>query len=107
MLRTTLLVAVVVIVVATPAVAQSSRAVPLYDNLGTLHHEISTSVPLAQRHFGQGLRLTYGFNHAEAIAAYRQAAALGPWSASALVAAGAEPAFQRRNPDGDLSWELR
>ncbi len=52
--------------------------VPLYHNLGDLHHEISTSVPLAQRYFDQGLRLTYAFNHAEAIAAYRQAAELDP-----------------------------
>lgn len=50
--------------------------VPLFDNLGNLHHEISTAVPLTQQYFDQGLRLTYGFNHAEAIAAYRQAAEL-------------------------------
>ncbi len=50
--------------------------VPLYDNLGTLHRTISTRVPPAQRYFDQGLRLSYGFNHAEGIAAFRQAAAL-------------------------------
>lgn len=52
--------------------------VPLYHNLGDLHHEISTSVPLAQQYFDQGLRLSYGFNHAEAIDAYRQAIELDP-----------------------------
>jgi tetratricopeptide (TPR) repeat protein len=50
--------------------------VPLYDNLGDLHREIETRVPLAQRYFDQGLRLTYAFNHAEAVASFRQAAAL-------------------------------
>ena len=52
--------------------------VPLYDNLGSLHREIATDVPLAQRYFDQGLRLSYAFNHAEAIASYRQAAELDP-----------------------------
>jgi tetratricopeptide (TPR) repeat protein len=51
---------------------------PLYDNLGNLHHEITTSSPEAQQYFDQGLRLSYAFNHAEAIRAFRQAAALDP-----------------------------
>jgi tetratricopeptide (TPR) repeat protein len=52
--------------------------VPLYDNLGALHHTISTKNKLAQKYFDQGLRLTYGFNHAEAIRAYTEAARLDP-----------------------------
>ncbi len=56
----------------------SSPAVPLYDNLGTYHYGISTSVPLAQRYFDQGLRLYYAFNHAEAIRAFEEAARLDP-----------------------------
>jgi tetratricopeptide (TPR) repeat protein len=50
--------------------------VPLYDNLGSLHHPITTSSPDAQRYFDQGLRLSYAFNHAEAIRAFRHAAAI-------------------------------
>ncbi|MGD8869544.1 MAG: hypothetical protein PVI01_18140, partial [Gemmatimonadales bacterium] len=34
--------------------APSSVDVPLYDDLGDLHHEISTAVPLAQDYFDQG-----------------------------------------------------
>ncbi|MBI3774870.1 MAG: hypothetical protein HY273_04830 [Gammaproteobacteria bacterium] len=49
---------------------------PLYDNLGTHHQRISTSVPAAQQYFDQGLRLTYGFNHDEAIASFKKAAEL-------------------------------
>ena len=49
-------------------------AVPLFDNLGTHHVEISTSSELAQQYFDQGVRLTYGFNHEEAIRAFREAA---------------------------------
>jgi tetratricopeptide (TPR) repeat protein len=50
----------------------------LADNLGTLHYPITTSVPLAQQFFNQGLRLTYAFNHGEALRAYRKARALDP-----------------------------
>jgi tetratricopeptide (TPR) repeat protein len=49
---------------------------PLYDNLGSHHHAITTTSPEAQRYFDQGLTLSYAFNHAEAIRAFRQAAEL-------------------------------
>jgi len=45
---------------------------PLYDNLGTYHMAITTKSPAAQQYFDQGLRLTYGFNHDEAIKSYRE-----------------------------------
>jgi tetratricopeptide (TPR) repeat protein len=51
-------------------------SVPLYQDLGSHHKRISTRVPLAQQYFDQGLRLTYGFNHAEAIRSFTRAAAL-------------------------------
>jgi tetratricopeptide (TPR) repeat protein len=62
-------------VVGAQATAPDS-GVPLYDNLGTLHQKISTTSPVAQQYFDQGLRLTYGFNHDEAIAAFKKAAEL-------------------------------
>lgn len=52
--------------------------VPLYDNLGTLHYPITTTVPLAQRYFNQGLRLYYAFNHQEAIRSFKEGARLDP-----------------------------
>jgi hypothetical protein len=55
---------------------QTSEGVPLYDNLGTHHYAVSTSVPLAQRYFDQGLRLYYAFNHEESIRAFAEAARL-------------------------------
>ena len=48
-------------------------SVPLYANLGTLNHKVSTGSTVAQQFFDQGLRLTYAFNHEEAIASYTQA----------------------------------
>jgi tetratricopeptide (TPR) repeat protein len=61
------------------AAAQAgAAAVPLYDNLGNHHYEVTTAEPLAQRYFDQGLRLYYAFNHAEAIRAFEEAARLDP-----------------------------
>jgi tetratricopeptide (TPR) repeat protein len=51
---------------------------PLYDNLGNFHYAITTASPDAQKYFDQGLTLSYAFNHAEAIRAFKQAAALDP-----------------------------
>ncbi|HJT20774.1 MAG TPA: tetratricopeptide repeat protein [Nitrospira sp.] len=65
--------------VAVPAPQSSpSEAAPLYTNLGSHHKAISTQVPAAQQYFDQGLRFVYGFNHAEAIRSFKQAAELDP-----------------------------
>ncbi|HWO89660.1 MAG TPA: hypothetical protein VNL98_10980 [Gemmatimonadales bacterium] len=53
-------------------------SVPLYDNLGSYHRAITTSSERAQAYFDQGMRLTWAFNHAEAIRAFREAARLDP-----------------------------
>lgn len=55
-----------------------SDTVPLYRNLGSHHKRISTKISAAQQYFDQGLRLVYGFNHAEAIRSFTRAAALDP-----------------------------
>lgn len=52
--------------------------VPLWSNLGTLTYPVSTNSPRAQNYFNQGLRLAYGFNHAEAQRAFRKAQELDP-----------------------------
>jgi tetratricopeptide (TPR) repeat protein len=49
----------------------------LYDTLGRYSYRITAS-PEAQRWFDQGLRLVYGFNHAEAARAFREAARRDP-----------------------------
>lgn len=46
---------------------------PLMSGLGTVHYPITTRNKLAQQYFDQGLALTYGFNHAEAIRYFREA----------------------------------
>ncbi len=61
----------------------TSTAIPLYDNLGSHHHPITTTVPMAQRYFDQGLRLVFAFNHEEAIASFEEAGRLDPEAAMA------------------------
>jgi hypothetical protein len=46
--------------------------------LGKVHFPITTSNPEAQRLFDQGLGYAYGFNHAAAIASFREAQRLDP-----------------------------
>ncbi|MEX5219299.1 MAG: hypothetical protein NW701_15835 [Nitrospira sp.] len=62
--------------VAHPPTQGFSDTVPLYTNLGSHHKPISTRVPATQQYFDQGLRLVYGFNHAEAIRSFTHAAEL-------------------------------
>jgi len=59
------------------ALANPER-VPLQKHLGEHSYLVSTSVPLAQQYFDQGLILAYGFNHAEAARSFHEAARLDP-----------------------------
>jgi tetratricopeptide (TPR) repeat protein len=55
-----------------PTTVEASTATPLYTNLGSLHYAITTKSPVAQQYFDQGLRLTYGFNHDEAVKSFKE-----------------------------------
>src|SRR5712671_328336 len=61
-----------------PAQAPGGPKAPLYNDLGNYHYAITTRSPEAQKYFDQGMTLSYAFNHAEAIRAFRQATALDP-----------------------------
>jgi tetratricopeptide (TPR) repeat protein len=58
--------------------AASVQTIPLYQGLGSANFPITTSNPDAQRYFNQGLAFAYGFNHAAAIASFREAQRLDP-----------------------------
>jgi tetratricopeptide (TPR) repeat protein len=60
--------------------AGDDRPAALMTGLGKLHHPIATKSREAQQFFNQGLTLVYGFNHDEAIRAFRRAAELDPAS---------------------------
>jgi tetratricopeptide (TPR) repeat protein len=64
------------------------QSVPLFDNLGTLHHAITTTSEEAQQYFDQGLRLIYAFNHEEAIRSFEEAARRDPSAAMAYWGLG-------------------
>jgi len=51
---------------------------PVLEGLGEHHHPVTTSSERAQQFFDQGLSLTYGFNHQEALRAFKEAARLDP-----------------------------
>jgi tetratricopeptide (TPR) repeat protein len=51
---------------------------PVFQGLGDHHHPISTKNPQTQAFFDQGINLLFGFNHAEAIRSFREAARLDP-----------------------------
>jgi tetratricopeptide (TPR) repeat protein len=53
----------------------ASAPTPLYENLGSLHHTVTTEAEKTQQYFDQGLRLTYAFNHDEAVKSFKQALA--------------------------------
>lgn len=69
--------------------------VPLYRDLGSHHHEITAASPRAQAYFDQGLRLLYGFNHDEAILAFKEALKYDPNCAMAYwgIAAAKGPNY--------------
>ncbi|TGX42560.1 hypothetical protein E5A74_11845 [Sphingomonas naasensis] len=72
--------------IAASAVGQvwPNTPIPLYDRLGKVHFPITTASPRAQRYFDQGLSFAYGFNHAAAIASFREAQRLDPACALCL-----------------------
>jgi tetratricopeptide (TPR) repeat protein len=51
---------------------------PMFKGLGDHRHPISTKNPQTQALFDQGVNLMFGFNHAEAIRSFREAARLDP-----------------------------
>ncbi len=56
----------------------SDGVMPLLQGLGEWRHRVTTKSPEAQRYFDQGLRLTYGFNHEEAVRSFERAVQLDP-----------------------------
>ncbi len=64
------------LVVANGLIAQVQE--PLYKGMGPHHRVITTTSPEAQKYFDQGLALTWGFNHGEAIRSFQQATKLDP-----------------------------
>lgn len=56
-----------------PASEVKEHGAPIFNDLGNHQYAISTKSPQAQKYFNQGLILTYGFNHGEAIRSFQEA----------------------------------
>ena len=96
-ITTTLIVLAIFSLIAVPAVAKihDARALaadpaqakgpiaPKLKGLGDYHFAVTTPKPESQQFFDQGLRLTYAFNHSEALRAFKEAARLDPGNAMA------------------------
>lgn len=67
---------------ADPATAKAPIA-PKLKGLGDYNFTVTTQNPESQRFFNQGLRLTYAFNHSEALRAFKEAARLDQRNAMA------------------------
>ncbi|WP_282124167.1 tetratricopeptide repeat protein [Algibacter mikhailovii] len=57
---------------------------PLLDGYDVIDYPITTSNPLVQRYFNQGLALAYAFNHAEAARSFHYASRIAPNCAMAF-----------------------
>lgn len=82
-MKTTTLVMLLLGLVLSGPIVSGSAAIPLFDNLGSHTHKITTRSPEAQRYFDQGLRFVFGFNHGAAIRSFQEAARLDPECAMA------------------------
>ena len=61
----------------------AGQIAPVLEGLGEHSRKVTTPSERAQIFFDQGLRLTYGFNHKEALRAFKEAARLDPRCAMA------------------------
>ena len=59
-------------------VADWAHGAQLFEGLGDFHRRVTTSSPLAQQYFDQGMRLLWAFNHDEATRSFAKAAELDP-----------------------------
>jgi tetratricopeptide (TPR) repeat protein len=72
---------------ASPEAARpgpDGQLAPRLQNLGSHTFKVTTRSKRAQRFIDQGLNLSYGFNHAEALRAFKEAARLDPSCAMAF-----------------------
>jgi tetratricopeptide (TPR) repeat protein len=96
-MRLTTIFMIILVLIAQPAMAKihDARALatdpltaeapiaPKLEDLGDYHFPVTTKSSESQRFFDQGLRLTYAFNHSEALRAFKEAVRLDPNNAMA------------------------
>lgn len=92
------------------SVAQWAHGASLFQGLGDFHRAVTTSVPLAQQYFDQGMRLLWAFNHDESTRSFARAAELDPACAACYwgVALTVGPNYNlpgMAEPRARVAWE--
>lgn len=95
---------------APASVAQWSQGAQLFAGLGDFHRAITTTSPVAQQYFDQGMRLLWAFNHDEATRSFAEAARLDPSCAACYwgVALTVGPNYNfpaAEQPRAQVAWE--
>lgn len=67
----------------TALFVNAASPLPLFDDLSSYSRPVTTSSPVVQRYFDQGLAFTFGFDHERAIESFQEAARLDPQCAMA------------------------
>jgi tetratricopeptide (TPR) repeat protein len=92
------------------SVAEWAQGAQLFQGLGDFHRGVSTSSPLAQQYFDQGMRLLWAFNHDESTRSFAKAAELDPVCAACYwgVALTVGPNYnvpEMAEPRARVAWE--
>jgi tetratricopeptide (TPR) repeat protein len=92
------------------SVAEWANGARLFQGLGDFHRAVSTSSPLAQQYFDQGMRFLWAFNHDESTRSFAKAAELDPACAACYwgVALTVGPNYnvpKMAEPRARVAWE--
>jgi tetratricopeptide (TPR) repeat protein len=91
-------------------VAEWTHGARLFEGLGDFHRRVTTSSPLAQQYFDQGMRFLWAFNHDESTRSFAKAAQLDPACAACYwgVALTVGPNYNvpaMAEPRARVAWE--
>ncbi len=81
------------------AVAPGMPVAPRLQNLGVHTFTVTTKSDRAQLFINQGMNLAYGFNHAEAVRAFSEAARLDPECRDGVLGPRARPRTEHQRDD--------
>lgn len=90
--------------------AEWAHGARLFEGLGDFHRAVTTSSPLAQQYFDQGMRLLWEFNHDESTRSFAKAAELDPSCAACYwgVALTVGPNYNFPSPEeprAQVAWD--
>jgi tetratricopeptide (TPR) repeat protein len=92
------------------SLAEWAQGARLYEGLGGFHRPVTTSSPVAQQYFDQGMRFLWAFNHDESTRSFARAAVLDPACAACYwgVALTVGPNYnlpEMATPRAQVAWQ--